>query len=134
MGFHISVNGCGLKTAENLEAAAAIPLDRLMLETDAPWCSMTSTHASNTHLKSLPKELSDIFFPPAARKFQQGKRLTGRNEPGAIGGVAWVLSRLKGVSLEEVMAASWKSTVELFGLEEDLDIVIPESATTGHVE
>lgn len=35
MGFHVSVNGCSLKTEENLEAASAIPLNRLMLETGA---------------------------------------------------------------------------------------------------
>lgn len=33
MGFHVSVNGCSLKTEENLEAAKAIPLGRIMLET-----------------------------------------------------------------------------------------------------
>ncbi|KAF8323262.1 hypothetical protein DL93DRAFT_2223201 [Clavulina sp. PMI_390] len=52
MGFHISINGCGLKTAENLATAASIPLDRLMLETDAPWCSMTTAHASHAYLVS----------------------------------------------------------------------------------
>lgn len=33
MGFHVSVNGCSLKTEDNLETAKAIPLDRIMLET-----------------------------------------------------------------------------------------------------
>jgi Tat protein secretion system quality control protein TatD with DNase activity len=33
MGFHISLNGCGLKTEENLVTAKAIPLSHLLLET-----------------------------------------------------------------------------------------------------
>ena len=129
MGFHFSINGCGLKTAENMEAAATIPLDRLLLETDAPWCSLNATHASNAHLKSLPKPFSDVFFPPSAKSYVPGKTIKGRNEPCAIGGVAWVMAKLKGLSLEEVSEAAWKNTLEVFGLEEgELEIVIPEEA------
>ncbi|KAG8947194.1 hypothetical protein FRC04_010917 [Tulasnella sp. 424] len=120
MGFHFSLNGCGMKTQQNLEAAAKIPLDRLLLETDAPWCSLTPTHASSAHLKTLPKPLSDLFFPPSSKTFEQGKMVKGRNEPNAIGGVAWVVAKLHGVTLEEVAEACWKNTCELFGFEEGL--------------
>ena len=33
MGFHIGVNGCSMKTEENVEVCKAIPIDRLLLET-----------------------------------------------------------------------------------------------------
>ncbi|KAF9508917.1 hypothetical protein BS47DRAFT_1373593 [Hydnum rufescens UP504] len=120
MGFHISVNGCGLKTKENMETTKSIPLDRLMLETDAPWCTMTSSHASKTPLASLPASLSALFFPPSCRpeKFQVGQTVKGRNEPCAIGGVAWAIATLREETIEAVSEAAWKNTMELFGLDD----------------
>ncbi|KAH9982339.1 hypothetical protein BGW80DRAFT_19143 [Lactifluus volemus] len=76
MGFHISINGCSLKTDENLDAVKSIDLQRIMFETDAPWCSMTSTHASRKHVDSLPADLRDLFFhQPRGRKhsFLEGR-------------------------------------------------------------
>lgn len=119
MGFHFSINGCGLKTAENLAAAATIPLDRLLLETDGPWCSLTSTHASRVHLTSgtLPSTLSALYNPQPSCKpdrFVEGQIVKGRNEPCAIGLVAHVMAQLLDVSLMELSEAAWKNTITLF--------------------
>lgn len=82
---------------------------------------MTSTHASNTLLETLPMSLKSKYFPSSTKlpSFMMGKPVKGRNEPSAIGGVAWVIHRLnEGVPFEKVTEKVYKNTIELFGLDE----------------
>ncbi|VDB99591.1 unnamed protein product [Peniophora sp. CBMAI 1063] len=121
MGFCVGINGCGLKTMENLEAVSRLQLEKLMLETDAPWCSMTSTHASKLYLSNLPSNLKADYLPESKppEKFVDGLAVKGRNEPCTIGSVAWVVSQvIPHVSLEQLSHAAWENTVRVFGLRE----------------
>ena len=52
MGLFIGVNGCSLKTEENLEMVKRIPIDRMMLETDCPYCDIRNSHASSKYVKT----------------------------------------------------------------------------------
>ncbi|EFI28668.1 TatD DNase domain containing 1 [Coprinopsis cinerea okayama7 len=123
MGFHVGINGCSLKTKENLDAAKSVPLNLLMLETDGPWCTMNPTHASKAHLDTMPSVLRNAFFPPSvkAERFVKGKVVKGRNEPIAIGGVAWVMHRLLQVPYKTLVDTTWDNTVRTFGLSELVD-------------
>lgn len=88
-----------------------VPLDRIMLETgasqflcqvnadqaDAPWCSITSTHASSAFLPTNPESPNKpIERVPDAKKSVEGKGVKGRNEPAdvCILNVNLVLERL----------------------------------------
>ncbi|KAL7944475.1 hypothetical protein V8C42DRAFT_326873 [Trichoderma barbatum] len=50
LGLHIGVNGCSLKTEENLTMVKEVTLDRIMLETDGPWCEVRPSHAGYQYL------------------------------------------------------------------------------------
>lgn len=110
MGLYIGVNGCSLKTPENVAVAKAIPLDRLMLETDAPWCSITSTHASHAH---VPKDLT-VVEKVKPEKFVVGKGVKGRNEPVEVVTIAHVLAGIRGEPVEQVAKAAWDNTIKVF--------------------
>lgn len=120
LGVDIGVNGCSLKTEENLEVVKAMPLDRIQIETDGPWvcpkgflslsswllvnhfqCEIRPSHASSKFLEGAPA------LPKAVKKekWQKGCMVKGRNEPAAIAHVAHVIARVKGVAVEEVCDA-----------------------------
>lgn len=45
--------------------------------------------------------------------------MKGRNEPSAVGAVAWVAHKVREeMPFEEFVEQGWKNTVELFGLRE----------------
>merc|ERR1711997_937624 len=87
LGFHIGINGCSLRTEENLDVVRQIPVEKLMLETDAPWCEIKPTHAS------LDK--SNIIPSVKKEKWKVGSMVKGRNEPCNITHILDVVSALK---------------------------------------
>lgn len=114
LGFDIGVNGCSLKTEENIAVVKQIPLERLQIETDGPWCEMRPSHASAQFLKDGPQ------IPKAVKKekWQKGLMVKGRNEPATIPLVAHAVAKIKGISIEEVCDAAWTNSIKMFGLGE----------------
>ena len=86
-GAYISISGIvTFKKADDVRAAAAItPLDRLLVETDAP------------------------FLAPVPHRGKQ-------NEPGYVPLVGMAVAAAKGLSADEIEAATWDNTASVFGI------------------
>jgi TatD DNase family protein len=114
MGFDIGVNGCSLKTKENIEVVRKIPIERLQLETDGPWCEMRPSHASAEFL--LGKKVVGEWKSVKKERWVQGAMVKGRNEPCMIGRVATAVAGIRGISVEELSERAWENTVRMFAL------------------
>ena len=114
LGLDIGVNGCSMKTEENLEVVKAIPLDRLQIETDGPWCEMRASHASAKYKDAAPPLPRSV----KKEKWEKDCMVKGRNEPASISHVAHVIARVKGIPIEKVCEAAWGNSIRMFGLGE----------------
>nr|CCC95236.1 unnamed protein product [Trypanosoma congolense IL3000] len=124
LGLYIGVNGCSLKSEENLAVAKAIPLNRLMIETDGPWCEIRNTHASHHLLQraaSVSGSVADSFlsqFPTCRKeKFVDGAIVKSRCEPCHLVRVLEVLYELHRAdvdSLETFAHTIYDNTCQLF--------------------
>lgn len=112
MGLYIGVNGCSLKTEDNLKVVEQLPLEKLILETDCPWCDVRRSHAGFKFIQTEP--------PPTKKDKQYSRDLEGfcvknRTEPCHVRQIAEIVCGIKGVSLEEVVHQSNKNVHDLFG-------------------
>ncbi|KAF9400812.1 TatD DNase [Mortierella sp. AD011] len=105
-----------MKTEENLKVTASVPLDRLMLETDGPWCDIRPTHASFKHLTGMTEEQRELYKPATKAKehFEFGLMVKGRNEPCTIGQVLLVLADIHGMDAEELAEICYENTLRVF--------------------
>lgn len=67
------INGCSLKTEENLAVMAQIPTSRLLLETDSPYCDVRPSHAGKVHVKTSHQAKDK-------KKYDPDMLIKGRNE------------------------------------------------------
>lgn len=103
-GFYIGFTGIATypNAADVREVARSVPLERILVETDAPYCT-----------------------PEPVRTERRRRRRKGRdepNEPALVGLVCDLLAELHGVEVAEVRRRTMVSTRELFGLPGDNEV------------
>ena len=112
-GLYIGINGCSLKAEQNIEVVKQVPVDRLMIETDSPWCSITTTSAGYQYLDAgkyshlFDADDKDSWTPPVQvkkEKHSTDSMVKGRNEPCSVRSVLRAIAAIK--SIPETQLAS----------------------------
>ncbi|EFA82111.1 deoxyribonuclease [Heterostelium album PN500] len=107
LGLHIGINGCSLKTEENLKSMATIPSDKLLIETDAPWCDIRKTHSGYQHITTT-------FESVKKEKYQPGKCVQARNEPCYIVNVLEVIAGYRKENKETLANTIYETTKQIY--------------------
>uniref|UniRef100_A0A0E0HWT5 Uncharacterized protein n=1 Tax=Oryza nivara TaxID=4536 RepID=A0A0E0HWT5_ORYNI len=102
------------KTSENLEVLQGIPAERMMIETDSPYCDIKNTHAGIKLVKSVwPSKKKEKYEPDSTVK--------GRNEACLVRQVLEVVAGCKGIAdIEGLSKTLYHNTCRLF-FPQDLD-------------
>ncbi|KAL7624548.1 hypothetical protein AAE478_006115 [Parahypoxylon ruwenzoriense] len=98
LGLYVGTNGCSFKTLDNCAVVREIPLDRIMLETDGPWCEVRPSHEGWKYLIEPPApktasaadtaapnansagSIEDVPAPAKARKSKQQSKKPQKKE------------------------------------------------------
>ncbi|CAK7342065.1 unnamed protein product [Dovyalis caffra] len=124
--MYIGVNGCSLKTPENLDVVRGIPVEKMMIETDSPYCEIKNTHAGINFVKSTwPSKKKE--------KHQLDCIVKGRNEPCLVHQVLEVVAGCKGISeIEQMSRTIYHNTCRVF-FPQDLDSAA-DALLAGHLD
>ena len=110
LGLYIGVNGCSLKTEENLEVVKGIPGDKLLLETDCPWCDIRPSHAGHKLIKTRFEGWPQVD----KKKWKEGVVVKGRNEPHTIRQVLEIIAAVKEEDPQELAEKIYENTEKIF--------------------
>jgi len=110
LGFYIGINGCSLKTEDNLKVMSEIPVEKLMIETDCPWCDIRPSHAGHKFVKTKFENYPAVD----KKKWKEGVVVKGRNEPHNIRQVLEIIAAVKEENSEELADKVFENTEKVF--------------------
>ena len=89
---------------------SGIPVDKLMIETDCPWCDIRPSHAGHKFVKTKFENYPAVD----KKKWKQGVIVKGRNEPHNIRQVLEIIAAVKEENTEELAERIFENTEKVF--------------------
>eukprot|EP00094_Tigriopus_californicus_P011102 TCALIF_10713-PA protein Name:"Similar to tatdn1 Putative deoxyribonuclease TATDN1 (Xenopus laevis)" AED:0.11 eAED:0.11 QI:26/1/0.75/1/1/1/4/34/288 len=111
LGYFIGLNGCSLRTPDNLEVVKRLPVNRLMIETDCPWCEIRPSHPG---YKLIQTRYDEQYPSVKKEKWKPGSMVKSRNEPCNIVQVLEVIAAVKEMNPVELSTIIYFNTSNMF--------------------
>ncbi|KAJ8925993.1 hypothetical protein NQ315_009848 [Exocentrus adspersus] len=99
-----------LKTEQNLETVKHLPSDKILIETDCPWCEIKQSHAG---YKFVSKENQSVLSVKK-EKWMPNHMVKSRNEPCGIRQVLDVVSAVRNENPDDLCEKIYQNTANLF--------------------
>ncbi|RVD93057.1 Mg-dependent DNase [Tubulinosema ratisbonensis] len=97
--FYIGINGCIFKTEEGIEVVKKIPLEKLLVETDAPYCKIRKSSPVYEFINYKENE----------------KKWLRKNTPLTVKQVVECISKIKEIKYEVLERITVENTIKCFG-------------------
>lgn len=104
-GYYIGINGCSIRKSVENGIVNELPLERMLVETDAPYCSIRKSFG-------IDMPLGKYLNPRKQWTAEQGIR--GRNEPVSVLEVVDAIAALRGISPETIIEHTNRNFEHLF--------------------
>lgn len=97
-GFYIGINGCSLKNELGIEIVKNLPIERILIETDSPYCKIRKSYAAY--------QFCDTFNLSKKIKI---------NYPSNVLQIAECISKIKNINIDELSLLLEKNSRSFFG-------------------
>ncbi|KAM0677098.1 TatD DNase [Binucleata daphniae] len=105
LGYYIGVNGHSTKN--NISVIKELDINRIMIESDAPYCNIGKTYEGYEHVKTHFDE---------TKKYDKNKIYKRRNEPCKTVQVAEIISAVKNMDLQNVEQIIQNNTLNFYDI------------------
>ncbi|ELP84291.1 hypothetical protein EIN_065660 [Entamoeba invadens IP1] len=107
LGWDVGVTGLSLQTEDQLQVMRTIPLDRLHIETDCPYCSLKRNSAGTKFLKNKDYGVKEEKYDPT-------RVVARRNEPCLIFEIATIMAKIMGIDLFTLTTTVHANSMKMF--------------------
>ncbi|XP_054280211.1 deoxyribonuclease TATDN1-like [Macrosteles quadrilineatus] len=107
LGAYIGISGCSLKRTRNINVVKSLPLSRILLGSDCPYCKLKRDSPSYKYVKTKFRAENRRFWSPSAP-------VKGRTEPIHVIQLVEATAGIRGVEVGVVVEETWKNFHDVF--------------------